>query len=50
MTQLALEARDIRKSYGRGQATFEALKGVSLAIEAARPSRSWARVARASPR
>ena len=34
MTQLALEARDIRKSYGRGQATFEALKGVSLAIEA----------------
>jgi putative ABC transport system ATP-binding protein len=34
MTQVALEARDIRKSYGRGQATFEALKGVSLAIEA----------------
>ena len=34
MTQLALEARDIHKSYGRGQATFEALKGVSLAIEA----------------
>jgi putative ABC transport system ATP-binding protein len=34
MTQPALEARDIRKSYGRGQATFEALKGVSLTIEA----------------
>ena len=34
MTHVALEARDIRKSYGRGQATFEALKGVSLAIEA----------------
>jgi putative ABC transport system ATP-binding protein len=34
MTPAALEAHDIRKSYGRGQATFEALKGVSLAIEA----------------
>jgi putative ABC transport system ATP-binding protein len=32
MTPPALEARDIRKSYGHGQATFEALKGVSLTI------------------
>jgi putative ABC transport system ATP-binding protein len=33
MTQPALEARDIRKSYGHGQATFEALKGVSLTVD-----------------
>jgi len=29
-----LEARDIHKSYGRGQARFEALRSVSLGIEA----------------
>ncbi len=34
MTSTILEARDIHKSYGRGQARFEALTGVSLGIAA----------------
>ncbi|WOF22135.1 ABC transporter ATP-binding protein [Microbacterium betulae] len=32
MSSPILEARDIRKTYGKGQARFEALKGVSLEI------------------
>jgi putative ABC transport system ATP-binding protein len=34
MNSAILEARDVHKSYGRGQARFEALKGVSLSIGA----------------
>ncbi len=34
MTSHVLEARDLRKAYGKGQSRFEALKGVSLQIAA----------------
>ena len=34
MTSVVLDARDIHKSYGKGQTRFDALKGVSLEIRA----------------
>ncbi|WP_018963469.1 ABC transporter ATP-binding protein [Coprothermobacter platensis] len=33
MTQAQLQLKDIRKVYGKGDAAFEALKGINLAVE-----------------